>query len=374
VIETLDREHSASKKRGLAAALGAAFFFGMSTPFSKLFLGSVSPPMLAGLLYLGSFAGLTLASLFRRTSQPKGPREAALRGGDYIYLAGSILAGGLAAPLFLLYGLKAAEASVASLLLNLEGVLTALVAYLFFREHVGRWTWASAVVMLTASSILTYAPGTAGWQARNGPPLVLASALMWALDNNLTRELSHRDPYMIARLKGLASGAANVLIAFAAGAALPPSIPLAGSLMLGALSYGASLVLFIYALRNLGASRTGAYFGAAPFIGVAVSVALLGEGLTARIISASALMLAGLWLILKEYHEHEHTHAELCHDHAHVHDEHHDHVHGEETAGPHSHMHTHKGLTHSHAHVPDIHHRLHIHIPLILSLCGLYYS
>jgi drug/metabolite transporter (DMT)-like permease len=360
VIETLDREHSASKKRGLAAALGAAFFFGISTPFSKLILGAVSPPMLAGLLYLGSFAGLTLASLFRRASPPMRTREAALRGRDYIYLAGSILAGGIAAPFFLLYGLKAAEASTASLLLNLEGTLTALVAYLFFREHVGRWTWASAAVMLTASSILSYAPGTAGWQVRHGSMLVLAAALMWALDNNLTRELSHRDPYMISRLKGLAAGAANVIIAFAVGAALPPSVPLAGSLVLGALSYGAALVLFIYALRHLGASRTGAYFGAAPFVGVAVSMILLGEGLTMRIISASALMLAGLWLILKEYHEHEHTHEELRHDHAHIHDEHHDHAHDGDTAGPHSHMHTHAGLTHSHAHVPDIHH-LHRH-------------
>ncbi len=360
MTETLNHEHRASKRRGLAAALGAAFFFGISAPFSKLLLGSVSPLMLAGLLYLGSFAGLTLVSLMRRASSSMSSsassREAALRGRDYLYLAGSILAGGIAAPLFLLYGLASTAASAASLLLNIEGVLTVLLAAFIFREHVGRRIWASAAVMLVAGSILVYAPETGGWPVQTGSLLVLASALMWSLDNNLTRELSHRDPYVISRFKGFIAGVTNLAIAFAAGSTLPPLPSLAGSLALGSLSYGASLVLFIYALRNLGTSRTSTYFGAAPFIGVAVSVALLNERLTPRIIAASALMLTGLWLILREYHDHEHTHASLCHDHRHNHDEHHCHAHNNDSTEPHSHMHTHDGVTHSHAHVPDLHH------------------
>jgi len=356
VTETLDHEHRASKRRGLAAALGAAFFFGISAPFSKLLLGSVSPLMLAGLLYLGSFAGLTLVSALRAASGKGSSREAPLMGRDYLYLAGSILAGGVAAPLFLLYGLGSTEASVASLLLNVEGVLTVLLATLIFSEHVGVRIWASAGVMLLAGSILAYSPGSGDLTVRPGALLVLASALMWALDNNLTRELSHGDPYLISRFKGLAAGVTNLAIAFGAGNSLPPLPSFAGSLVLGSLSYGASLVLFIYALRNLGASRTSTYFGAAPFIGVAVSITLLSEPLTLTILAGSALMLAGLWLILREYHAHEHTHAPLCHDHAHTHDEHHCHGHDGEFTEPHSHMHTHEGLTHSHAHVPDLHH------------------
>lgn len=356
MAQTLDHEHRASKRGGLAAALGAAFFFGISAPFSKLLLGSVSPLMLAGLLYLGSFAGLTLVSMLRRASSSASSSEASLRGRDYFYLAGSILAGGVAAPLFLLFGLDATEASAASLLLNMEGVLTVLLATLIFREHVGRNIWASAAVMLVAGSLLTYAPGSGGWQVKYGSLLVLASALMWAIDNNLTRELSHRDPYVISRLKGLAAGVTNLAVAFAAGSSLPPLPSLAGSLVLGALSYGASLVLFIYALRNLGTSRTSTYFGAAPFIGVAVSITLLGERITPQIIASSALMLTGLWLILKENHDHEHTHAGLCHDHAHTHDKHHCHDHELDSTEPHSHIHIHAELTHSHAHVPDLHH------------------
>jgi len=356
VNETLNHEHRASRKRGLAAALGAAFFFGISAPFSKLLLGSVSPLMLAGLLYLGSFAGLNIISAVRSTSEKTRASEAALRGHDYLYLAGSILAGGVAAPLFLLYGLGSTGASAASLLLNIEGVLTVLLATLVFREHAGGRIWAAAAVMLIAGSLLVYTRGSSGVTVNTGALLVLASALMWAIDNNLTRELSHRDPYLIARLKGFAAGAVNLAIAFGAGAVLPPVASLAGSIVLGALSYGASLVLFIYALRNLGASRTSTFFGAAPFIGVAASVVLLGEPLTLQVLAASALMLAGLWLILKEYHDHEHTHAPLCHDHAHTHDEHHCHSHDTMVTEPHSHAHTHDELTHSHAHSPDLHH------------------
>lgn len=353
----LDHEHRASRRGGLAAALGAAFFFGISAPFSKLLLDSVSPVMLAGLLYLGSFAGISLISFFRRAaSTSKTSREASLRGKDYFYLAGSILAGGIGAPLFLLFGLDATEASAASLLLNTEGVLTVMLAAFIFREHVGKNIWASAAVMLAAGTLLTYAPGLEGWQLRRGSLLVLASALMWAIDNNLTRELSHKDPYVIARVKGLAAGVTNLAIAFIAGSAVPQLPSLIGSLVLGSLSYGASLVLFIYALRKLGASRTSTYFGAAPFIGVALSIALLGERLTTQIIAASILMLAGLWLILKENHDHEHTHASLCHDHAHAHDEHHIHAHDEDSREPHSHAHTHTELTHNHAHAPDLHH------------------
>ena len=346
---------------GLAAALGAAFFFGISAPLSKLLLGSVSPLMLAGLLYTGSFAGLTLVTLLRRAWSPARSKEASLKGRDYLYLAGSILAGGIAAPLFLLSGLDTISASSASLLMNLEGVLTVLLAFVMFREHVGRRIWASAFLMLMAGTILTYAPASGGWTVSHGSMLVLASVFMWALDNNLTRELSHKDPYVIARLKGLASGVANLAIAFAAGYTLPPLPTLTGSLALGSLSYGASLVFFIYALRKLGTSRTSTYFGAAPFIGVAVSITLLGERLTAQTVAASALMLAGLWLIFRECHDHEHTHAALCHDHAHTHDEHHVHTHADgDPAGPHSHMHAHAELTHSHAHVPDLHH-IHTH-------------
>lgn len=349
----LNHDHYISTRYGVLAALLAACFFGLSTPFSKLLLGSVDPVMLAALLYTGSWSGLSALLAFRRLGSMH-THEAKLRGKDYLYLLGSILSGGMAAPLLLIYGLTRTSGAVASLLLNIEGILTALLAYLVFKEAVGRRIWAAAALMLAATSALTYTPGPLPLQT--GSLLVILSSLMWAVDNNLTRQLSHRDPYVIARYKGFFAGAVNMAAAFSLKETLPPALPFAGALALGALGYGASLVLFIYALRNLGTSRTSTYFGAAPFIGMVASIIILNEKITFQLLAASALMLTGLWLILKEFHEHEHTHEAVCHEHRHVHDEHHDHGHDGKFAEPHCHEHEHSLLTHSHAHVPDLHH------------------
>lgn len=354
-----NHEHLKAGRAGAAAALLASLFFGVSTPFSKMLLGHVTPVMLAALLYLGSWLGLFTISLIRRL-RVKEAHEAGLQGRDYFYLLGSIAAGGIGAPILLIYGLSISLGSVASLVLNVEGVFTALVASMIFKEAVGRRIWAAAAFMLAGGAALSYSPAPEGWAFSWGPVLVAGSALMWAIDNNLTRQLAHKDPFVISRIKGLAAGATNLVLALALGEALPAGGSLAGSLALGAVSYGVSLVFFVYALRHLGASRTGTYFGAAPFIGMLASIIVLSEPFTMRLAVASALMLAGLWTIFSEFHEHEHTHESFCHEHRHEHDEHHDHGHegeGElDSRGPHCHMHEHGVLTHSHAHVPDLHH------------------
>lgn len=341
---------------GAIAALLAAFFFGMSAPFSKLLLKGAGPVELAGLFYLGSFIGLFAFTSIKKALSREWLKESGLKKWDYLYLAGSIISGGVAAPLFMLYGLSKTTGSIASLLLNVEGVLTALIAMLIFREQVGRRVWFAAFTMLLASSLLAYSPGPSGFSLEKGALLVLLSALMWALDNNLTRELSHRDPVLIAKYKGLTAGVINLCAAFFIGEGFPGPAYLGGSLVIGALGYGTSLVLFIYALRHLGASRTSTYFGATPFIGMFLSIIILGESFTVRLGAASILMLAGIWLILREYHGHEHTHEAFCHEHGHTHDEHHNHNHEGDFFDPHCHEHEHEGLTHSHAHAPDLHH------------------
>jgi len=340
------------------AALIAAVFFGASTPLAKLLLGEVTPVVLAGLLYAGSFIGLSLYYAVSRLYSAEKPfqKEAGLKKGDLFYLAGTILCGGIAAPLLLINGLLYTSGSAASLLLNLEGIATTLIASLVFREHVGRRIWAAAILMLVAGAALTYTRPTDGWSFNTGSLLVILSSVMWAVDNNITTRLSHSDPLVIARYKGFAAGVTNLLIAFVLGARLPAVLPIAGALTLGVFGYGASLVFFIYSLRNLGAARTSGYFGAAPFIGVVVSLMLLHEPLTLQIIGAALFMTAGLWLILREYHEHEHSHDPLCHEHSHFHDEHHGHPHDKESDDPHCHEHEHAALTHAHAHAPDIHH------------------
>ena len=348
-----------SLQRYAFLALAAAALFGASTPLAKLLLGELPPLGLAGLLYLGSGVGL-LAVLVLRWQFARGEagsKEAAHTGRDYAWLAGAVIAGGGVAPVLLLWGLSGTGASEASLLLNLEGVITMLVAALLFREAVGGRVWAAAALMLAGACVLSWQP-RADFALSPHALAIVGACLCWALDNNLTRKISASDPVMLAMVKGLAAGSFNLALAYALGMEFPASPPLAAALALGFLSYGVSLVLFILALRHLGAARTAAHFGTAPFIGAAIAIFALGEPFTASFATALILMLAATWLVLTERHAHEHGHEHMAHSHRHTHDEHHQHAHrGDEGAEPHTHWHEHSPLTHSHPHLPDLHHR-----------------
>jgi drug/metabolite transporter (DMT)-like permease len=336
-------------------ALAAAALFGASTPFAKLLLGEVSPVVLAGLLYLGSGVGLALLRLARG----RGSRlqESRLAPGDWGWLAGAILSGGVAAPVLLLWGLAGSGAAETSLLLNFESLITVLVAGALFREAIGVRLWLAALVMLSGGLVLAYDP-RAPLAFSPQSLAIVGACFCWALDNNLTRKVAGADPVVTAMTKGLAAGGFNLALGLALGGTLPASVTTAGALALGFAAYGVSLVLFIYALRHLGAARTGAHFSTAPFIGAAIAVPLLGEALTVGLIAATGLMALATWLVLTESHGHEHRHERLAHSHRHVHDEHHQHAHhGNEGPEPHAHEHVHEPMRHTHPHAPDLHHR-----------------
>ena len=336
-------------------ALAAAVLFGTSVPFAKLLLGEMSPVILAGLLYLGSGLGLALLRFARGKSDQ--PREARLTARDWGWLAGAIVAGGVIAPVLLLWGLSGSGAANASLLLNFEGVITTLVAAAVFREAVGTRVWIAALVMLCGGLVLAYDP--LALVAISPQSLaIIGACLAWAIDNNLTRKVSGADPLVTAMAKGLVAGSFNLGLGFALGGKFPALATMASALALGFFAYGISLVLFIYALRHLGAARAGAHFSTAPFIGAALAVPLLGEAITLPLIAATALMAIATWLVLTESHAHDHEHAHLVHTHSHVHDEHHQHTHpGDRGSEPHVHEHVHENMKHSHSHAPDLHHR-----------------
>lgn len=339
------------RRSAIGYALASAALFGASTPLAKLLVGDVPPLMLAGLLYLGSGIGLFAWRIIRRE------RPASLSRGELPWLAGAIAAGGVVAPALLMYGLARSEASTASLLLNLEGVFTALIAWVVFRENVDRRVFIGMVLIIAGGGALSWggAPGASGaW-------LIAAACLAWAIDNNLTRRVSGGDAVTIAGLKGLAAGSVNLALGLSQGASFPAASVWAAAAVVGLLGYGVSLVLFVIALRHLGTARTGAYFSVAPFFGAAIAFAVLPEAASAAFWIAAGLMAAGVWLHVSERHEHTHVHERLKHSHEHVHDEHHGHEHGFAWDGrePHSHEHEHGGLRHSHPHYPDLHHRHH---------------
>jgi drug/metabolite transporter (DMT)-like permease len=344
-------------RRAIAFALLSAALFGASTPLAKLLTREVSPLMLAGMLYLGSGLGLLMWLALRRNFV-RAERITPLGRADLPWIAAATAAGGIAAPALLLFGLARIDGASASLLLNLEAVFTAVIAWVAFRENVGRRVFLGMAAIVAGGLVLSWQQAPRAG-ALAGTLLIAAACLCWALDNNLTRKASGGDAAAIACLKGMVAGGANVALALWQGAALPPpGIALAAGL-LGFAGYGVSLVLFIVALRELGTARTSAYFSVAPFFGAAIALTVLAERASAAFWVAAALMALGVWLHLTERHAHAHTHEPLEHAHGHVHDEHHRHEHGPgfDHGEPHSHRHRHGRLTHSHPHYPDLHHR-----------------
>lgn len=343
--------------RGIAAALAAAALFGASTPAAKVLLGEVHPTTLAGVFYLGSGVVLGLWWLVRRRMRGLRP-EAPLRRRDIGWLAGAILAGGIAGPVLLMLGLRSTPAATGSLLLNLEGVFTAGLAWFVFHENFDRRIFTGMVSILAGGALLSWGR-PAGQGLPWGSLAILGACLAWAVDNNLTRMISASDPVQIASLKGMIAGPAAIMLGLAAGAHLPGGLFIAAGAVAGVLGYGLSLTFFILALRLIGTARTAAYFSVAPFVGAALSIAALGEDLTGRFVVAGVLMGAGVWLHITERHEHEHRHERLNHEHRHTHDEHHPHSHEIPVEGEveHTHRHVHEPVIHSHPHYPDIHHR-----------------
>jgi drug/metabolite transporter (DMT)-like permease len=339
---------------GPGAALLSAVLFGTTTPLAKYFLHDAGPLLIAGLLYLGSGIGLTVMRFIQdRRWAPSG-----LRRGDYPWLAGATISGGIVAPALIMLGLARSDAATASLLLNAEAVFSALLAWLLFREATSRRVVLGFFAIFGGCALLSWPSRLVLGSTPLGPLYVVAACVCWGLDNNLTRNISTADSRVIAAIKGLCAGATNTALALAMGAALPAAPELAGALTLGFLGYGVSLVLFIVSLRQLGTARTGAYFATSPFIGTLLAVLLYRDPITAAFYLASALMAVGVWLHVTEQHTHKHEHGPMTHMHEHAHDAHHQHEHGPEIdpAEPHTHLHNHGFLRHRHAHFPDIHH------------------
>jgi len=344
----------------LARVLLAALLFGASAPLAKIMLGQVEPIPLAACLYLGSGLGasaLWAAQYFRNNRLST---EARLTRPDLPWLLGAILSGGVAAPIILLVSLQQTPAATASLLLNFESVATTLIAALIFKESIGRRIgWAVGIITL-ASLLLSWEPAKAGGLSAGALGIVSACCL-WGLDNNFTRNISAKNPLAIVAIKGLGAGAFSLLLTFSLGQHFPPLAAALSAMLLGSVSYGFSIQLFILALRDLGAARSSALFGIAPFAGALLSMVIFRELPQTFFYFAVPVMLTGTWLMLSERHGHHHVHPLVEHNHRHYHeDEHHQHKNPANVPlvkGWHTHPHEHTPLDHEHSHTPDLHHR-----------------
>jgi len=337
----------------------AAVLFGASAPLAKVLLGEIAPVPLAGFLYLGCGLAMLVAKGFQLGTKSSAAREARIEKADMGWLVGAILAGGILAPIALLWGLKSTPAATASLLLNFEGVATVLIAALVFRESMGRQVLLAVACITIAGIFLSWDPNSR-WGFSVQALGIIAACGLWGIDNNLTRVISNKDPRQIVMVKGLCVGTVMLCLSLFLGEALPRPALMLKALALGSVSYGISVLLFVYALRGLGAGRTSALFGTAPLAGAGISFLLFRQFPNGLFFVALPFVIAGMILLLKEKHGHSHFHERVRHDHSHNHDDGH-HIHGHRpnptVDQTHSHLHEHTELAHQHPHLPDIHHR-----------------
>jgi len=336
----------------------SASLFGISPPLAKLLINDIPPVALAGLLYLGAFAGLSLYSVVIKKGTIDPDKKAApLERKDIPWLAGAILTGGIMGPILLLTGLTIVSGFSASLLLSLEGLATVMIAVFLFKENAGKRLWLALVCMTIAGVFLTWDPGQSKFSIV-GPLLIISAMICWGIDNNLTRNISDKDPIQITKIKGFIAGTISLSLALILGMRISLDLTIAFALLLGSFSYGISLVLFIKALEGLGSSRTGAFFSFAPFIGAIASFIILREWIGWVMFPAVGFIIIGVWLIGNEKHSHTHLHKTVTHTHSHNHnDMHHLHRHSDTFHEHHTHEHTHMKLAHAHVHWPDTHHR-----------------
>ena len=337
-------------------ALGAlsALLFGVTAPVVQRLGEGVGPFTTATLLYAGAFLFAAVASI---GSAPEGPAPAGKTWGRLALVA---LAGAVAAPVALAFGLQRASGVSASLLLNLESVFTLALGVAVHKEHLGRRVLAASA-LTTAGGVLLVAGRAGGGSAElSGLCAVAAATLFWALDNTLSRPLADLDTLGVVGRKSLLGALLSGAIGLSTRETLPAALPALGLVAAGTLGYGASLRLYLLAQRRLGSARTASVFALAPFAG-ALAAAIMGQPIGGALaLGGAALLLAGLALHVTEGHDHPHSHPALEHEHEHRHDDgHHDHDH-EDPPPPgqaHTHPHRHEAQRHAHPHTPDIHHR-----------------
>lgn len=331
-------------------ALTAAVLFGISTPLVQRFGSGVGAFGTAALLYAGAAAA---GALLRQRVD----REARVLAGDLPRLLMMAFVGAVIGPVALAWGLQRTSGTSASLMLTLETLFTAVLAWRLYRETMDRRVWAAMLLLVAGGILLVLDQWRDGGARLWGLLAVLVAAAAWGLDNTLSRTLAERDPGQVVLAKAVLGAAATAMLALGFGESLPAPGPAFGLFAVGATGYGLSLRFYLLAQRAFGAARTGSVFAFAPFIGAALAVALGDQSTSWLMAAGSALMLAGVMLHLAEVHGHEHIHDLTEHEHAHRHDDgHHDHVHVPMPMGAHSHWHRHEPLRHAHRHVPDAHH------------------
>lgn len=257
------------EKKAIFFALLAAVLYAINSPFSKLLLSEVSETFMAAFLYLGAGLGLFIMGVIKKISN-RAEKEKPLTKKELPYTVAMVVLD-IAAPIFLMIGLKSTTAANASLLNNFEIVATSLIALMIFKEAISRRLWIAIALVTLSSAILSF-EDMSSLSFSLGSVFVLLACVCWGFENNCTRCLSSKNPLEIVVIKGFGSGLGSFIIALVLGESLPDFIYIVLALLLGFVAYGLSIYFYIYAQRDLGAAKTSAYYAVAPFIGAGLSM------------------------------------------------------------------------------------------------------
>jgi drug/metabolite transporter (DMT)-like permease len=341
------------KIRSVLIGLLAGLLFGVATPLSKIILSQLNSFQLAGLLYLGAALAFLPYIIKNRKIEFKTLRQT----GKKKYLGGVILFGGILGPLFLMIGLRTANAMSVSIWLNMELVATAILGVLLFKDNLDRYAIIGILLTLCAGIIISSQESSSGITSAI---FILLACICWGFDNHFSAVIDGVSPQTITFVKGTFGGITNLTIGlFLSNWEIQLSyIPAA--LLIGIFSYGISIVLYVISAQNLGATRSQILFSTAPFWGIFAAWIFIGEPITMVVVIAFSILVLGIVFTNISSHGHGHTHKSMVHIHLHSHDDgHHNHIHerdGEKSL-KHSHLHEHKGIKHTHKHYPDLHHR-----------------
>ncbi|WP_018962811.1 DMT family transporter [Coprothermobacter platensis] len=284
---------NAQETRATFLAVLAAALYSLSSPFSKILLGDISPTLMAALLYIGAGIGVFVLMVIR-SILGKGKSETHILRSDFPYVIGMVVLD-VAAPILLMYGLSMSNAATVSLLGNFEIVATAFIASILFKEHISTRLW-TAIFFITISCILLSTEADANYTLSIGSILALAATTCWGLENNCTRMLSMRDPMEVVVIKGFCSGFGSLCIAASFGQISSSISHVFAALFLGFIAYGLSIFFYVSAQRYLGAARTSTFYAVGPFIGVVLSFFLFGTPPNSLFPVALSLMIVGTYL------------------------------------------------------------------------------
>lgn len=341
------------KRFAIITGILSGFLFGVATPFSKLLLEGFNSFQLAGLLYLG--AGLAMTPyILKKDSQVK----MLFKPGSKAKTLGIIFFGGFLGPLLLLAGLKTANAASVSIWLNMELVATAILGVLIFKDSLDRFTWIGVILTIIAGVITSFGEGLSGVTPGL---LITAACFCWGVDNHLTALTDGASPQAVTFVKGMVAGSVNLIIGCLITSQTMQLGNIAPAVIVGAFSYGFSIVLYVTSAQNIGATRSQILFSTAPLWGIILSYLFFHDSF--QWVHVISIVLLALAVVVTNIfsHGHMHTHIAIEHIHFHQHnDEHHDHLHDGEPVSKnkrHSHVHSHDPINHEHPHYPDLHHR-----------------